>query len=73
MPNVHDFEEMTVIVKSDGEVAYSSPASWNGSETMKPYTGNFSTDYFTYWPDRKSYDTLDWQVPGSSDGNGMLH
>jgi hypothetical protein len=70
--NTDDFEEMTVIVKPDGAVTYCSPPPWNGYKDLKPYMGNFSTDYFTYWPDRKSYDNVDWQVPGSSVGNGML-
>lgn len=39
-----------------------SPDGW------APYAGNFSTGDFTYWPDKSTKYTLEFQPPGFESG-----
>ncbi|PMD51959.1 uncharacterized protein K444DRAFT_669634 [Hyaloscypha bicolor E] len=53
-----------VFVQQWGEIQYAREVPGEGSPIQElPFTGNFSTVDFTYWPDRKTYEALEFEPP----------
>jgi hypothetical protein len=54
-----------VFVQPTGEIQYALEVPGAGDPAEeRPFTGNFSTVDFTYWPDRKTYSILEFEPPG---------
>jgi uracil-DNA glycosylase len=52
-----------------GEIQYATEVPGEGGQIQGlPFTGNFSTADFTYWPDRKTYEALEFEPPGFFQG-----
>ena len=55
-----------------GEIQYATEVPGEGGQVQElPYTGNFSTVDFTYWPDRKTYEALELEPPGFIQGKDL--
>lgn len=54
-----------VFVQPTGEIQHALEVPGTGDPIEeRPFTGNFSIGDFTYWPDRKTYCTLEFEPPG---------
>jgi hypothetical protein len=54
-----------VFVRPTGEIQYALDVPGAGDPIEeRPLIGNFSIGDFTYWPDRKTYYTLEFEPPG---------
>jgi len=71
-PATSDFESTptnVVFVQPWGEIRYACEVPGQGGPIEEsPFTGNFSTVDFTYWPDRKTYEALEFEPPGFVQG-----
>lgn len=64
-PNSRGRDADVVFVQQWGEIQYASDVPGEGGPIEElPFTGNFSTIDFTYWPDRKTYEALEFEPPG---------
>jgi hypothetical protein len=62
-------EAGVVFVQQWGDIQYATEVPGEGGPIQEqPFTGNFSIIDFTYWPDRKTYEALEFEPPGFVQG-----